>query len=286
MPSKKLIASGIVALIVVIVLVLFVVPVVTSSPAAVLKIEQGNVAVNEKPAVNGMTLKEGDIIATEQNAKASIVLFGASSVRLAENTVVEIAELSDGTFRLIQKSGSTWNKVTQLSGLENYQVETPHATAATAGTTFGCKIVITSRVEDSLIKSHTECSVLEGQIGMTSEEDGTPVFEGQTGSAGKDSSKVDKITITDVSVNDPWIQDNLAKDEKFIEDVKARIKSKYSAYIPIIKSQYGLSDSQIDEMLDNFLSGKYSSEQYASALAELKNKGIEIKIWRQAPPAK
>src|SRR3989344_612773 len=95
MPSKKLIASGIVALIVLIVLVLCVVPVFTSSPAAVLKIEQGNVAVNEKPAVNGMTLKEGDIIATEQNAKASIVLFGASSVRLAENTVVEIAELSE-----------------------------------------------------------------------------------------------------------------------------------------------------------------------------------------------
>ena len=51
-----------------------------------------------------------------------------------------------------------------------------------------------------------------------------------------------------------------------------------AAIFLFIKSQYGLSDSQIDEMLDNFLSGKYSSEQYASALAELKNKGIEIKI--------
>lgn len=278
MPSKKVIAGGIIALIVVVFLVLFVAPVVTSSPAAVLKIDQGPVMLNDKPASNSMTLKEGDTIATGENAKASIILFGASSVRLAESTMVEISELSDGKFRLIQIRGSTWNTVTKLSGLESYEVETPHATAVTNGTTFGCKIVITSRLVDSFIQSHTECSVLEGRIGMTSEEDGVPIFAGQTGSAGRDSAKEDKIVVTDVELNDPWVQENIAKDAQFIRDVKAKIKSKYAVYIPIIKSQYGLSDAQIEQMLDDFLTGKYSNEQYEAALSELKSKGIEIRV--------
>ena len=278
MPSKKLIAGVVVLLVVAVVLVLFVAPVVTSSPAAVLKIEQGEVIVNDKQASSGMILKEGDIIATGQNAKASIVLYGASSVRLAENTLVEIAELSNGKFRLIQKSGATWNKVTKLSGFESYEIETPHAIAATQGTTFGCRIVITSQLIDSFIQSHTECSVLDGSIGMTSEEDSTPIFAGQTGSAEKDSTKEDKILITDVGLNDTWIQENLAKDDQFIKDVKDRIRSKYAAYIPLIKSQYGLTDAQIDQMLSDFLSGKYSNEQYESALGQLKSKGIEIRL--------
>ncbi len=277
MPSKKLIAGGIIGLIVVVFLILFVAPVVTSSPAAVLRIEQGDVAVNEKPAVSGMTLKEGDVIATGQDAKASIVLFGASSVRIAENTVVEIAELSAGKFRLIQESGSTWNKVTQLSGLESYEVETPNAVIGTQGTSFGCRIIVTSSIVDSFLKTKTECSVVEGTIGMEADENAfMTIMEGQTGTVAYENDE--KIIVGNVQFDDPWVQENVAEDEAFIQDVKARIKSKYAAYIPIIKSQYGLSDQQIDQMLSDFLSGKYSSEQYEAALSELKSKGIEIRL--------
>ncbi len=277
MSSKKLVAVGIIALIVIIVLILFVAPVVTSSPAAVLKIEQGSVVVNEKPASSGMTLKEGDTIATGQNSKASIILYGASSVRLAEMTMVEIAELSNGRFRLIQRSGSTWNKVTQLSGLESYEVETPNAKVGTQGTTFGCRIIVTSGMVDSVFKTKTECGVVENTIIMYADEGVVmPILEGQTGTVEFENDE--KIIIGNVQFDDVWIQENLAKDDEFVKDIKSRIISKYAVYIPLIKSQYGLSDAQLDQMLDGFLTGKYSNEQYEAALAELKSKGIEIKL--------
>ncbi|MBS3053050.1 MAG: hypothetical protein J4469_00970, partial [Candidatus Aenigmarchaeota archaeon] len=74
---------------------------------------------------------------------------------------------------------------------------------------------------------------------------------------------------------DSWIRKNKEKDEQFLLELREKIKSKYWIYLLIAKSQYKLTDEQVDEYIDNALRGTYSQDQIDRALNQL---GFEIKV--------
>ncbi len=249
----------------VIIFSIFVLPLITESPPAVLVVESGSVEVSQSPfrQVTGqIQMSAGDAVRTNAGGKASIVFFGSSILRLEENTTLTLSELDTGKegrkVSLKQDSGRVWNKVIRLSGFEDYSLETPDAVATIRGTAFD------SWVRDNL----TGVLVIEDAVNVTKKATGQSI----TVNENQQTSVADLLAVP--LVEDQWILQNKEKDEKFLLGLREKIKSKYWIYLLIAKSQYKLTDEQVDEYIDNALRGTYSQNQIDSALAQL---GFEIK---------
>ena len=245
-----------------------VLPLITESPPAVLIVDSGDVQVAQSPlrqASGSTQLKEGDQAVTGKG-KASVVLFGSSVVRLEENTTISLAELKaqkgDRKVKLKQDSGRIWNKVIKLSGVDNYQIETPTSVATIRGTGF-----------DSWIKDDfTSVSVVEGTVNVVEKQSGQ-------------STDLNANQATDVTaglppavralVEDDWIRGNKQLDEQFLLELREKIKAKYWIYLLLAKSQYKLTDQQVNEYIDAALSGRFGDQQIRAGLDQL---GIEIKV--------
>jgi hypothetical protein len=270
MPSKKVLAGiGIVIIIVLILLAVFALPVVSESPPAVLVVESGTVEVAQSPyhVVTGqMNIKQGDSIKTGSDGKASVVLFGSSVVRLDSSTEINLAELSPEKdarkVSINQSSGRIWSKVIKLSGIDNYQINTPRSVATIRGTGFDSWIKLDGTVE---------VSVVEGAVNVVKTTDQSSV----------DVNTEQTVTIGDLPlavrtlVRDAWINGNEQKDKDWLLALREKIKAKYWAYVELAKSQYKLTDEQVNQYLDGALSGQYTQAEIDAALKQL---GVEIKI--------
>lgn len=270
MPSKKVLtAVGIVVIIILALVAVFVLPLVTESPPAVLIVESGSVQVAQSPlrAASGeVALKQGDKIVTGADGKASVKLFGSSIVRLDSNTDIDLSEFNAQKdarkVSINQNSGRVWSKVIKLSGVDNYQVSTPRSVATIRGTGF-----------DSYIRPDgtVDVSVVEGIVSVVKKDDQTSV----------DVNTEEAVTIGDdplatrALVRDAWISGNEQRDREWLLSLREKIKSKYWIYIELAKAQYKLTDQQVDEYIDGALTGVYSQEQIQAALDQL---GIEIKL--------
>ncbi len=268
MVSKKVIAAGVVLIVVLALVAIFVLPLISESPAAVLTVESGTVQVEQSPlrTVTGdVTLKQGDVIKTGPG-RASITLFGSSVVRLGENTTLSLEELSaqkgNRNVKIKQDSGRIWNKVLKLSGVDNYQISTPQSVATIRGTAFE------SWVHDDL----TATSTVEGTLNIQSKANGQSVDVPENQAA---DVAAGAAPVTRALVESDFIRENKQRDQQFLLQLREKIKSKYWIYLQIAKSQYKLTDQQIDEYIDGALTGKYDQGQIDAALKQL---GIDIKV--------
>ena len=107
---------------------------------AFLHVESGLVEVNSGSvfvdAVDEMKLNMNDIIKTGSNGYASIVLYESVIVSLDPNTEILVADLAKSELKLKQKSGTTWNKFTNLLGVNGMSVQTPTTVISVRGTSF------------------------------------------------------------------------------------------------------------------------------------------------------
>ncbi|MFH0948955.1 MAG: FecR family protein [Candidatus Aenigmatarchaeota archaeon] len=266
MGRVKYIAAGVIAVVAVILIVTFVLPLMSTSSPAVLIVDKQPVEMNSgsgyRQAQSGMQLSQGASVKTGAGGAAQIILFGSSVVRLAENTEIKLSELVSGDakkFSLDQSAGRTWNKVTKLSGFSEYDVKTPNAVASVRGTAFATRASIKSIFD-----------LTEGNLSVMA--DGKSANIG----AGKSAEISDgTITINDVVIDD-FISSNQEKDRQFLGDVREKLKNKYATYISIAKSQYKLTDTQVDEFINKYLSGAYTQEEIDAASAQFG--GIKISI--------
>lgn len=106
--------------------------------AAVLYIEEGNVQVDTGKgwlaATDEMELGRGNKVKTE-SGQATIVFYEGEIMHLQPNTEVEITQLTSRKVKVDQK-GETWNKITKLSGIAEFTIETPNTVATVRGTEF------------------------------------------------------------------------------------------------------------------------------------------------------
>jgi len=277
--KKLYIALGIVAIIVIVLLVMFVLPLISKSEPAVLIIDKGSVEINHgsgwSPAASGIALRANDAVRTLTDSQASIIFFGSSAVRLDQNTEVKISELladkENTKVSLNQESGRIWNKVTKLSGFEDYSIETPTAVATVRGTGFDSKVT----------GKDSDITLIEGKLAVDSikKEDGKKTIVSSIELNENEAAKVEEKALDKIqksaAVEDDWIKGNKQKDSKFLEDIKQKLRSKYATYISIAKAQYGLTDADLDKYFDEYMAGKISSEQINDAL---KKAGIELSV--------
>jgi len=227
---------------------------------AQLVIESGDIQVKHAggswiSAQNGMDLYQSDSIKTGVNASASIVFFKSSIIRLDSNTEVNLQEMmqnADGTnVKIKQDVGRTWNTVAKISGIDNYDVQTPTTIASVRGTAF---VVI---VESN---GTTYYGVEHGILNVSSISNGTIQ---DTIDVSGNKSVIIYVDMVDKSLEiksfdkDDWILENLLKDEQLVMDIKEELYKRIEQYIPELKELYGITDEELDVLIDGYLLGYY-----------------------------
>ena len=227
---------------------------------AQLIIESGDIQIKHEggswiSAQNGMDLYQSDSIRTGDNASASIVFFKSSIIRLDNNTEVNLQEIiqnADGAnVKINQNAGRTWNSISKISGIDNFEVQTPTTIASVRGTAF---VVIVDT------NGTTYYGVEHGVLNVSSISDG--IIQDVIDVSGNESVIV-YIDLVSESLEikpfekDDWVVENLLQDDQFRGDVKEELYSRIEQYIPELKELYGISDEELDALLDGYLLGYY-----------------------------
>jgi hypothetical protein len=222
---------------------------------AQLVIESGTVEVQHLGSwaggTNNMELYQSDSIRTGINSSASVILFKGSIIRLDENTEITLKEIiqEEQTNIIIQQdAGRTWNTVQKISGIDNYEVQTPTTVASVRGTSFDVDVN-----ESGL----TVVSVVKGIVNVSITENGTEynVQLNENWSITVESKKSNPKKPIEV---DEWIEDNLLKDDSFVGELKTVIYSRLEPYIDELKSLYGMTNEEIEVLIEGFIRGDFS----------------------------
>ncbi len=243
---------------------------VPEQPAKLMNVK-GDVQVGNsplQPATEGMSLSKGSTVKTGPASSADILLFGSSVIRLDENTTVKISELSsDKSNRSVQledSAGRAWDKVLKVSGIDDYEAKTPTTVATIRGTGFWTGFDAATNISTvGVVEGHVLFATNLSSVTVNPEEE-IKVNQGQLG-------KLDKFNL----VHDNWVNGNVQKDAQFVLDIKAKIKQKYANLIALAKSQYHITDAQIDTYIDAYLSGQYTDEQIKALQDQL---GVNIDL--------
>jgi len=215
-----------------------------------------------------MLLYQSDSIKTGDNTSASIVLFESSIIRLDNNTEVTIQEIlqqeGETSVKIKQDSGRTWNTVLKMSGIDDYEVHTPTTVASVRGTSFDVNIVnylVNVGVGRGIV---IILRLLDGQV-----VDSLEVDEDEAVTV--DPDELDLPLEIKPFEKDGWILKNQQKDEEisnidsfdwgegtaFGMKIKMELYERIEQYIPELKDLYGVTDEELDVLIDGYLLGYY-----------------------------
>lgn len=208
--------------------------------APVVQVDTGS---GYQTATDGMDLSIKDKIKTSENGEATIVLYESTMVNLEPNTEVSIAELDSKRIGLEQNSGSTWNKFTGITGIDEFSVTTPTTVATVRGTEFGVdmKGVI----------------VAEGVVEVT--------VNGETFMLTREK----KITLIDGQ----WVEEDITPEDRqmIIENMRGTLTNmkeirweeinKKPLIYDQLKKQYSLSDQDVRSYLDRADKGEFDLDE-------------------------
>lgn len=140
-----------------------------------LTIETGHVQVQTpdasswKEAVDGEILQAGTRIVTSEGTEALLTFFEGSTIRLEQNTDIEIKQIEyieekSTVIVLYQWVGTTWSRVVEMADPDSrYEIQTPSATALVRGTYF--KVTVDEA-------GFTTVDVFEGSVIVTGRGEG------------------------------------------------------------------------------------------------------------------
>jgi hypothetical protein len=222
-----------------------------SGPLATLIVDSGTaqykIADEWQNARSGMSLKEGYSVKTLEDSAASILLLN-SIFRMDANTEISLSELTPESISISQIIGRTWTKLMKISGIDNFEVSTPDAIATVRGTAFSTEV-----------GNDTRIAVVNGSVNVQVNGTGAEgsVNANQEATINSGDEEINPIDL----LIDEWITNNIQLDEEHKEAIKARIKEKYSTLIDTAKKQQDISDEDADELLNDWVDGKYSIKE-------------------------
>jgi len=233
--------------------------------AAVLYIDEGTVDVDQgkgwMPGTDEMELRQGAKVRTSTGSASVIVLEG-EVVHLEPNTEIALAEISEDTIRIKQTAGETWNKITKISGISTFEVETPTTVATVRGTEF---FVTVGDEEDDV-------EVADGEVDVAfTKKRGD---KHKLGAMRKMRMKHKLDTMTEEAVSDdPRIGKFREKYVTQLKRMRTREMKKHGALMGLAKKQYGINDDQVKNYLDEVDEGKQNEDKaYAQVPGVLKKK--------------
>jgi hypothetical protein len=227
---------------------------------AQLIIESGFVQIKHEgetwiSANNGTLLYQSDIVKTGGNSSASIILFQSSIIRLDSNTEIKIKELlameGETSVILQQDIGRTWNTISKISGIDNYEVQTPTTVASVRGTSFDVYIFANGSVK---------ISVGNGTVNVTTFKDGEVLHSIEVPeyiSVTIDPDKINKTPTPQPYDEDEWILENQQEDNELKEDLRAEIYKRIEPFIPELKNLYNITDYELEVLIDGYIDGYF-----------------------------
>lgn len=229
------------------------------APIATLIINQGTAEVKYEnsnewtTARSGMAVKEGMTIRTLADSKAVMILRDSSVTRLDENTEININNLDKSSVSIVQAAGQTWTRLLKLSGIDNYEIETPDAIATVRGTAFAVSVV-----------NGTHIGVLEGRVHTSSYrmENKVRKIVSSIDVDENNSVDVDPNRLEDLKAillfRSRWIDENDVQDRQYIIELRDRLIKKYGMQLNFVKKKYNWTDEQLNEYVVDYITGKKS----------------------------
>lgn len=206
-------------------------------------------------SVSDLDLSKGDIVRTGKNSEATILFFESSFIKLFPNTEIEIKELNKDDSKVIlkQNSGSTWShavskrknfdpltRIIDYLGLDFYQIETNGAVMTAKGDTI---------VSFGVDLDENRLVVKKGPVNLDIK------------TLNKDLNENEEAVFSNVIALQPFKDDAFVKagDKSQQENLivaRERIKMKYTDFLTIAKDKASLSDADINQKIDDYLTGK------------------------------
>jgi len=209
-------------------------------------------------ATSGMQLSADYSVRTGADGDAVVIFFGASALRLGPNTEIRLSEILTNFTSIELSNGQTWSRILKVSGIEEYEIETPTTVATVRGTGFAVVV----RGND------TDVTVGDGSVNV-----GTIRKEFAAGAARRvvlaqvnvtanqtveiKAATLDQpLVVRRLEYIDAWVAKNIGEDVTFRAEVKAKIRQKYGFLIGAAKDRYNLTDTDVDMYLDKIISGE------------------------------
>jgi len=251
-----------IGLIVLALIILFVVITRASSgPMATLLINKGTVQVDKglgwTDATNGMIMKEGYKVQTLAGSRATVVFMESTVIRLNENTEITLKNINKTSVSLIQQIGQTWTKMLKMSGISDYEIETPDAVATVRGTAFAVTVQ----------NGTSEIGVSEGVVKTDSYkiENGVHQIVASLDVGANRSLEVSSDNLGTLETKplqmDSWIEENNQADQDYLKLLKQQLLQKYSTRISIARTLVQISDEDMNNFVNDFVEGRLSIKE-------------------------
>ncbi len=162
-----------------------------------------------------------------------------------------ITEAGETSVTIQQDAGRTWNTVLKVSGIDDYEVQTPTTVASVRGTTFDVHIFVGNQTDIGVnrgivfITKIIEDDVL-GSIELKTDEM-VSIFD----------DNIDQILKIKDFLRDDWVLRNLDKDEDFKGDVKEELYKRIDPYIDDIKERWDVTDEEFDVLVTGYVNGNF-----------------------------
>lgn len=209
---------------------------------AVLSFSEGDVQVYQegwKDAEDGMIVSHKDRVKT-MDSPATLTFYDTIIVDLEPGTEVSVEELAEDNVKIRQDSGSTWNKFTAITGVANYEVETPNTVATVRGTEFGVD------ADSDMI------TVLEGEVEASSGGKKMMVGEFMRARFADGELKLEELSYEDK-------KEMLVKTKKMLNELKAVRERAIETKKPMIEkamNEYDVSEGELRGYLDKIDRGE------------------------------
>ena len=236
--------------------------VVAEEVKAQLIIESGTVQVKHAgeswiSAENGMELYESDSIKTGNNSSASIIFFKSSIIRLSSNTEVTISKLiqqvEETSVELEQNSGRTWNTISKISGIDNYEVQTPTTVASVRGTSFDVYF---------LLDGNITITIGNGTVNITTYKNGQILYSLEVPeylSFTVDPKNLEEIPEPEPYEPDEWILENQQKDDELVGDLKEELYKRIGPFLTEVRELFGgPSDEELEALIEGYILGYWT----------------------------
>ena len=233
----------------------------SSTVPAQLRVESGNVMVNGESVIGNVHLGQGDMIETGVNGLAAVILYESVVINLEPDTRIKIDELIKSHPKVSQEKGETWNTFTELSGVEDYTIDTGNSIASVRATTFGIR-------EGYVLGGEGETDYeFQAEIFLVAAGRVVEIAQGQATERAATQEELEKIR---------------ERMEKAIEELRhirdLEINKKPVLY-SLLKSRTGLTDQEIRQRLLDADEGLVDVDEFAEKSpikVETINKVVEI----------
>ncbi len=232
-----------------------------SVTAALLYVESGDVQVNKgtgwQQATDEMELAQGDAVKTGEG-EATVILQEGEVVHLQPNTEVKLDSITGSSIKLSQTTGETWNKITKISGISEFTIETPSTVATVRGTEF--------------ILNDAQIDVADGDVEYTKKADKKKMHVRSKKKALAATMQEEDMTDADFSKMKKFSANEVA----VLKKLRAREIRKHDAMIKMAEKK-GITRAQMEQELTDVDEGRKSEDEfYEQVPAAMKPKAKRI----------